>query len=67
MITNSRPLYAWPSILLELAILTGRPRGLVGEAWIELHHRAREAADEAIAGCANESGPYRVAPPPGMH
>lgn len=55
-----RPLYDWPSWLLVVAAWGGVFSARV-ELWL------READDAADAACDDTRGPYRVAPPAGMH
>jgi hypothetical protein len=50
---------------LKIALRVPGMRGVWSEAWIELHHR--EVIEPAIAATNNESGPWLVAPPRGMH
>lgn len=63
-----RPLRSWPTWLLHTALRFGVMRGLLAEVWIELHHRAVDDATAAARDISNdETGPYLVAPPRGMH
>ncbi len=54
----------WPSWWLRFVLERTWLRGLWAEAWIEWHRReVLEVADEAV----DESGPWLVQPPRGMH
>lgn len=63
-----RRLYSWPAWVLRAVVRYGVPAGLVADAWLELHARAREDVDRAVERHADDiTGPYRVAPPRGFH
>ncbi len=59
-----RPLHWLPTVLLEWCCARPALRHLWSEAWIELHARA---ADVAVDESNDESGPWLVQPPRGMH
>ena len=68
MAVKPRPLYSWPSWLLETVLRFGIFRGLWSEVWIEKHHRAEEEARAAVLGVIDDyHGPWRVGPVRGMH
>lgn len=50
---------------MRLALHFPRFRRLWSDAWLEIWHR--EVYEPAIAASNNESGPYLVSPPKGMH
>lgn len=60
-----RPLRAWPTWLLKVTLLLPKRRGLWSEAWIELYQR--QVVEPMVAATNDESGPWLVAPPIGMH
>lgn len=63
-----RRLHSWPAWVLRAVIRYRVPAGLVADAWIELVTRANEEANAAAGDAANdETGPYLVSPPEGMH
>jgi hypothetical protein len=62
---RGRPLHSWPTWKLRLALLFPRWRSMWAEAFLELHHR--DVVEPAVAATNHESGPWLVAPPPGMH
>ncbi len=64
----TRPLYGWPTWKLRLALMFPRWRSVWAEAFLELHHRSAEEVRREVDATANdETGPYRVAMPEGMH
>lgn len=60
-----RPLHHWPSWLLRAVLWLPSRRGLWSEAWLELW--ARATVDVARAEANDESGPWPVAMPKGLH
>lgn len=60
-----RPLRSWPTMLLRIALRVPGMRGVWSEAWIELYQR--EVVEPALAASNDESGPWLVSPPKGMH
>ena len=63
-----RRLHSWPSWVLRAVVRYQVPGGIIADAWIELHVRGTEEASRACERIADdETGPYLVAVPPGMH
>ena len=63
-----RRLHSWPSWLLRAVIKYRVPAGLITDAWLELHERARDEADRTVEREHDDiTGPWAVAPPKGMH
>lgn len=52
-------------MLLRIALRVPGMRGVWSEAWIELYQR--EVVEPALAASNDESGPWLVSPPKGMH
>lgn len=64
-VKRHRPLHSWPTWALRWTLRRSCLRALWTDAWIELWKR--EVFDVAVAVADTESGPWLVAPPPGMH
>lgn len=64
----SRPLHGVPDWVLDMIERFTILRHLWSDVWIERHERAREAADAAARDVSNDdTGPWMVQPPRGMH
>jgi hypothetical protein len=60
-----RPLRSWPMWKLRLALMSPFHRHRWGQAYIEVHYR--EVVEPTLAATNNETGPWLVSPPRGMH
>ncbi len=63
--TKARPLASWPTWLLRAVLRYGIMRGLWFEVGIEIHQR--DIVEPTRAAADDESGPWLVSPPRGMH
>jgi len=60
-------MYAWPSWVLRAVIRYRVPAGLVYDAWVELHNRARIEVERTVEREHDDiTGPWSCAPPRGM-
>ena len=60
-----RPMRDWPSWWLRYILRKRWMAGYWADAWIELRERAHE--DAIATSTDDESGPWSVSPPKGMH